>query len=96
LSEASHSTLSALARAAIMVGRFYAHEDAACRATEQTDELNKSLKTHGGYVITHMGQVERQDGSQFSSEKLRGWLSALHHFLSFAFGRWAGVLMRCF
>ena len=62
-------------------------------ATDQTDDLTKSLKANGGYVITHMGLVEREDSSEFSSEMLTGLLAALHHFLSFAFGRWAGVAL---
>jgi hypothetical protein len=62
-------------------------------ATEHTDKLIESLKSKGGYAITHMGQVEREDGSAFSSEMLSRLLSALHQFLSFAFGRWAGVAL---
>ncbi len=53
----------------------------------------KSLKARGGYVITHMGQAEREDRVAFSNEQLEELLSALHYFLSFAFGRWAGVAL---
>ncbi len=60
-------------------------------ATQQTDEVTDALKSHGGHVITHMGQIEHEDGSEFSSDMLIGLLSALHQFLSFAFGRWAGI-----
>jgi hypothetical protein len=62
-------------------------------ALDRTDELVKLLKGHGGFVITHMGRVARDDGSPFSSEQLSDILSCLHYFLSFALGRWAGLAL---
>lgn len=62
-------------------------------ATEQTDRLTKALEAHGGYVLTHVGRIAREDGSTFSSQQLDDLLSCLQYFLSFALGRWAGVAL---
>ena len=62
-------------------------------ATDQTDELTKSLEQSGGYVITHVAKIERTDGSVFSSDSCEEVLVCLHHFLSFALGRWAGLAL---
>jgi hypothetical protein len=60
-------------------------------AMDRTDDMCEALNRQGGFVITHMGRIERQDGSTFSSEQLKQILRALHAFLSFSLGRWAGV-----
>jgi hypothetical protein len=62
-------------------------------ATDQTDSLTKKLDRQGGYVLTHMGQIAREDGTTFSSERLDDLLNCLHYFLSFALGRWTGVAL---
>jgi len=62
-------------------------------ATDRTDRLTKALKAQGGYVLTHVGRIAREDGSTFSSEELDDLLSCLQYFLSFALGRWAGVAL---
>jgi hypothetical protein len=62
-------------------------------ATDRTDSLTKTLKAQGGYLITHMGRITREDESTFSSEQLNGLMTTLHYFLSFALGRWAGVAL---
>ncbi len=62
-------------------------------ATDQTDDLTKSLSQSGGYVITHVVKIERTDGSVFSSDSSEEVLFCLHHFLSFALGRWAGLAL---
>jgi hypothetical protein len=59
-------------------------------ATDQTHRLVKELKEHGGYVITHMGQIVRDNGDSFTSEHLENVQTCLHYFLSYALGRWAG------
>jgi hypothetical protein len=61
--------------------------------TDRTKRLTGALKAQGGYVLTHMGQITRADGSTFSSEQLDELLNCLHYFLSFALGRWAGVAL---
>ncbi|MCX7428720.1 MAG: hypothetical protein NTW96_24220 [Planctomycetia bacterium] len=62
-------------------------------ATDQTDVLTKALKRQGGYVITHMGRVVREDNATFSSKQIEDLLSCLQYFLSFALGRWVGVAL---
>jgi hypothetical protein len=60
-------------------------------ATDMTDEQTKGLAENGGFAITHMVKIEREDESTFSSEALENLLHCLHQFLSFALGRWAGL-----
>ena len=62
-------------------------------ATDKTDSLVKSLQQQGGYVITHMGKIEREDGSVFSTEQVEHLLSCVRQFLSFALGRWVGITL---
>ena len=62
-------------------------------AMENTALCDKELETSGGYLITHVGKIEREDGSVFSSDQLVDILHCLHYFLSFALGRWAGVAL---
>jgi hypothetical protein len=65
--------------------------DITIAATGKTSDLCEALKNQGGFVITHMGRIEREDGSTFSSRHLEDLLRCVHYFLSFALGRWAGV-----
>lgn len=62
-------------------------------ATDRTDDLVKGLKAQGGYAVTHMGRISREDGATFDSEQLDDVLGCLHYFLSFVLGRWAGVAL---
>ena len=62
-------------------------------ATGRTNELEERLEAHGGYVITHMGQIVREDGAVFNSDQLDDLLTCLHHFLSFTLGCWAGLAL---
>lgn len=62
-------------------------------ATDKTDELCKMLDREGGYVITHVGEIRRQDGSAFTNKELNLLVSCLHSFLSFVLGRWAGIAL---
>ncbi len=62
-------------------------------ATKDTDDRCKALDRCGGFIVTHMGRIEREDGSDFSGDQLDDVLHALHRFLSFATGRWAGVAL---
>jgi len=61
--------------------------------TEKTDNISKSLKCQGGYALTHIGQIERDGSTAFSSNQLVDILSCLHYFLSFSLGRWSGVAL---
>jgi hypothetical protein len=60
-------------------------------ATGATKEVCETLKEKGGWVITHVGKIERQDSSTFSTQELKDILHCLHYFLSFALGQWAGL-----
>lgn len=59
----------------------------------KTDELVKGLKDQGGFVITHVGGIVRDDGATFTSTQLDDLLQCLQCFLSFALGRWAGLAL---
>ncbi len=60
-------------------------------AMKETKDLCEQLRHQGGFVLTHMGKIEKRGGSTFSSEELGDLLRCLHSFLSFASGRWAGL-----
>jgi len=60
-------------------------------AFDKTSDFVKSLREQGGYIITHAGKIEREDGADFSAEELEDLLRCVHLFLSFALGRWVGV-----
>jgi hypothetical protein len=62
-------------------------------AKGETKELADALSAQGGYVLTHMGQVAREDHSTFSTQQFGELLNCLHYFLSFSLGRWAGVAL---
>lgn len=62
-------------------------------ATDKTDGLCEALKSEGGYVVTHVGEIRREDGSSFSDDQLHDLLRCLHAFLSFVTGRWAGLAL---
>jgi hypothetical protein len=53
-----------------------------------TDENIKSLKEEGGYRLTHIGGIEKVDGTPFSGKDADECLKALRFFLSFAKGGW--------
>lgn len=61
--------------------------------TDGTQDRSKALRNNGGFIITHMGRVERDDHSPFSSEQVEDLLWCLHRFLSFTLGRWAGLAL---
>jgi len=62
-------------------------------ALENTRDLCGELKRQGTCIVTHMGRIEREDGSAFTSDQLDDILHCMHYFLSFALGRWAGVAL---
>jgi len=55
--------------------------------------LFKSLKSEGGYVITHVGEIKRLNKRSFRIEECRKILRALHYFLSFAAGYFTGPIL---
>jgi len=62
-------------------------------ATHRTRNLSKGLRAQGGYVLTHAGEITREDNSAFSTDEVDKLLTCLQYFLSFALGRWAGVAL---
>jgi hypothetical protein len=53
---------------------------------ENISEKIKVLKADGGFSITHIGKLERLDGTVFSGDEAREFISVLQNFLSFARG----------
>jgi hypothetical protein len=53
---------------------------------ENVSEKIKVLKADGGFSITHIGKLERLDGTVFSGDEAREFISVLQNFLSFARG----------
>ena len=51
-------------------------------------EVYKAAKEQGGYLITHVGRVEKADGSAFAPADGEQVLEGFGWFLSFACGRW--------
>ncbi len=55
----------------------------------ETRSIIHGLRTKGGYRLTHMGGIERKDGSDFTAEELEEILKDLRYILSFAKGGWS-------
>jgi len=71
------------------------HLDLACdnwnvelKSLVSTSEVFKTLKTEGGYQLTHIGCIRKKDGPTFLAEDADDCLYALQYFLSFAKGSW--------
>ncbi len=58
---------------------------------ERSVDLLRNLKENGGYALTGVGQIVREDGSTFDTYALEKLFICLHSFFSFAFGRWMGI-----
>lgn len=54
--------------------------------TKNIKNLINHIKSQGGYVITHVGKLERSDKKPFNAEEAKDILEALHCFFSFARG----------
>jgi len=63
-------------------------------AVPEFRETFKSVGETGGYAFTHLGSVERADGSLFSAHDADAVLDALRRFLSFARGAASGLPVR--
>lgn len=61
-----------------------------CESNE-AENILELLKDVGGFALTAVGEVVREDGSTFSTDDLKDLLLCVHYFLSFAFGRWVGL-----
>ena len=59
------------------------------------DELENALPSDGGYAITHVGTVERVDGSTFSYDDAEAMLDCLGYFFSFCRAAWTVPILLC-
>ncbi|MDQ7809393.1 hypothetical protein Q5425_37195 [Amycolatopsis sp. A133] len=62
-------------------------------APHDHQETQRDLKENGGYAATHTGRVEREDGSDFSTQDLQDVLHILRYALSLACGRWTSPIL---
>jgi hypothetical protein len=53
-------------------------------------EVKKELRAAGGFGITHVGRLEREDGKLFTAREVCEILDALTWYLSFCAARWTG------
>jgi len=65
------------------------------RAMPFGDPIEKEGPRDGGYAITHVGAVERIDGSTFSLTEIDPLLDCLSHYLSFCRGSWTYPVLLC-
>ena len=63
-------------------------------AVEHSTDVFKSLEETGGYAFTHMGRLDRTDGSHFAAHDAEGVLDALNRFLGFARGAASNLAIR--
>ena len=59
--------------------------------TEHAASSEAELKKAGGYALTHVVEIKREDDTAFVADELQDTLRRLQHFLSFATGRWVGL-----
>jgi hypothetical protein len=59
-------------------------------AIESKRETIKSLNNQGGFAVTQIGQLEKEDGGQFKAVEAQQILRAIGFYVSFACGRWTG------
>lgn len=67
--------------------------DLDLRPAQNCDELVDNMGETGGFAITHIGLLKRQDGKEFSSEQAGKVLDALYYLFSFIRGRWCGIVI---
>jgi hypothetical protein len=53
----------------------------------------RTLRAKGGYVITHVGQIEREDAEPFAEQEAEDIILSLYYFFSFARGFWTGPFL---
>jgi hypothetical protein len=55
---------------------------------DRAEDLKKQLEDAGGYGITHVGNLEKIDGTTFAFADAKVLVDSLPHFLSFCRGAW--------
>lgn len=63
------------------------------QGVDRLSELEEQVRHESGYGITHVGKVERVDGSPFTRAEAHELFHALHSFLSFARGIWSPPIL---
>lgn len=63
-------------------------------AVDGAEQVCRTLKETGGYAFTHMGRLDRVDGSSFSAQDADGVLDALNRFLGFSRGAASNLAVR--
>jgi len=56
-----------------------------------TPSTFRNVKQNCGYGLTHIGRLQKEDGTAFDGKKAKEMLHALHLFLSLAAG-WTAIL----
>jgi len=63
-------------------------------AVDGSEQIFKTLKETGGYAFTHMGRLDRADGSTFNAQDADDVLDALNRFLGLSRGAASSVAVR--
>jgi hypothetical protein len=63
------------------------------RPVENVADNLKAIRAQGGFGVTHLGKLERIDGSVFSSDQAMELITSLHYLFSFARGFWCSPLL---
>jgi hypothetical protein len=58
------------------------------RSLPQSSDIFTKLEEMGGYGLTHIGRLKKQDGSSFTGKEASEMMNALSLFFSFAKGAW--------
>ena len=56
-------------------------------------DARKAQRQNGGYLITHVGSIERRDGKALTARQIDDACSHLFYFLAFARGSWTGPFL---
>ena len=62
------------------------------RSLPSTQQNIEFLKENGGYRLTHIGGIQKPDGSSFTGNDVNECLTALRYFLSFVKGGWCNSI----
>jgi hypothetical protein len=88
----SDPSSASLGRAVLQHGNFRVTLD---RAMPHGHPLEEELPRDGGYAITHVGVIERTDGSTFQIADIESTLSCVAYFLSYCRGAWTDPILLC-
>ena len=62
------------------------------KSLSSTQQSIKFLNENGGYRLTHIGGIQKLDGSSFTGDDINECLTALCYFLSFVKGGWCNPI----